>query len=186
MTTSVAASKSLKLYLIRHGIAADQENYPQDEERPLTDKGEKKTRKVAQRLREMNLSCDLILTSPLLRAHQTALILQEMGLTPEVKISTSLAPGGDINNWLSWLSQWRSEDGIPSRDGGGDLGLVGHEPDLGQWAEILLWGEVRERIVLKKAGILGLNLPHSGDPVGNSQLFWLTSPKLLLNESGVK
>lgn len=182
----MVASKSLKLYLIRHGIAADRGNYPQDEERPLTDKGEKKTRQVAQRLREIHLTFDLILTSPLLRAHQTAVILQEIGLTREVKISTSLAPGGDINNWLSWLSQWRGEGGTPSRDGGGYLGLVGHEPDLGHWAEILIWGEVRERLVLKKAGILGLHLPHSGDPVGNSDLFWLTSPKLLLGESGLK
>ncbi|HIK09986.1 MAG TPA: phosphohistidine phosphatase SixA [Oscillatoriaceae cyanobacterium M33_DOE_052] len=177
----------MKLYFIRHGIAADKGNYPQDEDRPLTDKGEKKTRQVAERLREIDATFDLILTSPLLRAHQTALILQEMGLTPAVKISTSLAPGGDIHNWLSWLSQWRSE-------GGTDLGLVGHQPDLGDWAQILIWGEVasatpdgvREPIVLKKAGILGLNLPHSGDPVGNSELFWLTSPKLLLGESGIK
>ncbi len=178
MTKSVAASK-IKLYFIRHGIAAEPENYPQDEDRPLTDKGQKKTRQVAQRLRELDLTVDLILTSPLLRAHQTALILQEMGLTPEVKLSTSLAPGGDINNWLSWLTQWRSQ-------GGTHLGLVGHQPDLGHWAEILIWGEMRERLVLKKAGIVGLNLLHSGDSVGNSELFWLTSPKLLLGESGIK
>ena len=179
MTNSVEASKSLKLYFIRHGIAADKGSYPQDEDRPLTDKGEKKTRQVAQRLREIDLTFDLILASPLLRAHQTAVILQEMGLTPEVKLSTSLAPAGDINNWLSWLTQWRSQ-------GGTHLGLVGHQPDLGHWAEILIWGERRERLVVKKAGILGLNLPQQGDPVGNCELFWLTSPKLLLGESGVK
>ncbi|MER3478596.1 MAG: phosphohistidine phosphatase SixA, partial [Leptolyngbya sp. ERB_1_2] len=60
------------------------------------------------------------------------------------------------------------------------LALVGHEPDLSGWAELLVWGEVRDRILLKKAGMIGLDLPDSGSAISNSQLFWLTPPKFLL------
>ncbi|NEO26328.1 MAG: phosphohistidine phosphatase SixA [Kamptonema sp. SIO4C4] len=75
----------MEVYLIRHGIAGDRNDYPTDEERPLTDKGKSKTRKVAQRLKTLGLQFDLILTSPLRRAQQTATILQEVGLSPTVE-----------------------------------------------------------------------------------------------------
>ena len=65
----------MHLYLIRHGIAAEPEEYDTDSERPLTKEGERKTRKIAQRLYELEIQFDLILTSPLLRAQQTAAVL---------------------------------------------------------------------------------------------------------------
>lgn len=165
--------KAPQVYFIRHGIAADREDYAQDEERPLTKEGINKTRKVANRLHQLNIDFDLILTSPLLRARQTAEILQTAGLGNKIKESTSLVPDGDINNWLNWYHKWR-------QSGGNCLALVGHQPDSGNWAEILVWGEPRGGLLLKKAGAIGLILPETGDPVGKSVLFWLTSPKLLL------
>jgi phosphohistidine phosphatase len=87
----------------------------------------------------------------------------------------SLAPAGDIQTWLSWLEQWRQTD-----SGTLVLALVGHQPNLGQWAEILVWGEARDGIALKKAGVVGLTLPETGAPIGRSQLFLLTQPKFLL------
>ncbi|MEB3831958.1 phosphohistidine phosphatase SixA [Phormidium sp. CCY1219] len=166
-------SKDTKVYLIRHGIAANREDYPQDEARPLTKEGIRKTRKVANRLQELDLQFDVILTSPLVRAKQTAEILQTAGLGSQIKESTSLSPAGDLNNWLNWYRKWR-------QSGGQCVALVGHQPDLGNWAEILVWGEARERLVVKKAGVIGVMLPETGDPVGNSSMFWLTPPKLLL------
>ena len=52
----------MELYLIRHGIAAEREEYNQDEERPLTENGKQKTKKVAQRFQEIGVHFDLILT----------------------------------------------------------------------------------------------------------------------------
>ncbi|MCT7970966.1 phosphohistidine phosphatase SixA [Laspinema olomoucense] len=161
------------VYLIRHGIAENRVDNVSDEKRQLTKEGVQKTRKVANRLHQLNIHFDLILTSPLLRARQTADILQTAGLGQKIKESTSLVPNGDINNWLNWYQQWR-------QSGGHCLALVGHQPDQGNWAEILVWGESREGLILKKAGVIGLVLPETGDPVGNSSLFWLTCPKLLL------
>ena len=170
--------KVTKLYLIRHGIAADREAYPQDQNRPLTSKGNRKTSQVAKQLKNRDLHFDLILTSPLVRARETAVILQQAGLSNQVEEFSSLAPEGDIHNWLNWLeSDWQN---VSSNYSNHCLALVGHQPDLGNWAETLVWGEAQEKIVLKKAGVIGLNLPKTGTPVGKSELFLLTSPKWLL------
>ncbi|HHP7245383.1 MAG TPA: phosphohistidine phosphatase SixA [Elainellaceae cyanobacterium] len=161
------------VYLIRHGIAAERGTYAHDDERPLTDEGDRKTRKVAQRLHELQISFDLILTSPLVRARQTADILKEANLASRIEISGDLSPDGDVKSWLVWLAQWRSPDT-------NCLALVGHQPDLSNWAEILAWGSARNQMVLKKAGIIAMNLPADGSPIGRSRLFWLTPPRFLL------
>jgi len=165
----------VELYLVRHGIAVDRDNEIEDDERALTAQGRQKTQKVAKRLEQIGLRFDLILTSPLVRSRQTAEILQNSGLSPQIEASASLAPDGNIETWLSWLEQWRQVD-----SGTVVLALVGHQPNLGQWAEILVWGEVRDGIALKKAGIVGLTLPETASPVGLCQLFLLTQPKFLL------
>ncbi len=164
----------MELYLIRHGIAVERTNDVEDELRSLTQLGQQKTRQVAKRLHGLGLRFDLILTSPLVRSRQTAEILRTSGLSSQVEESISLAPGGNIYAWLKSLEQL---DQLPET-----LALVGHQPDLGQWAEILIWGEARDKLVLKKAGIIGLTLPKTDLPVGRSQLFWLTPPKLMTND----
>ncbi|ELS03543.1 phosphohistidine phosphatase, SixA [Xenococcus sp. PCC 7305] len=165
----------MKLYLIRHGIAVERGIYANDADRPLTDKGRQKTQKVAQRLYDIGLRWDLVLTSPLVRAYQTADILQDRGLTQQVEKSSHLSPGGDFQDWLSWLSGWRD------RYSDKNLALVGHQPNLGNWTELLVWGEVTGNIIVKKAGIIGIKLPISGTPMGNSELFLLTPPKYFGN-----
>ncbi|MBI4780157.1 MAG: phosphohistidine phosphatase SixA [Oscillatoriophycideae cyanobacterium NC_groundwater_1537_Pr4_S-0.65um_50_18] len=168
--------KPIELYLIRHGIAAEHGTYPKDGDRPLTDEGREKTKQIAERLYGLGIRFDLIQTSPLVRARQTAEILQAVGLGKSGEVSEYLAPAGSFEAWVTWLQSWR----------GHQLAIVGHEPDLGEWAEKLVWGTVRHSsdgqstFRLKKAGVIGLSLPEAGSPVGNCQLFWLTPPKLLL------
>lgn len=165
----------MKLYIIRHGIAADGADYAKDADRPLTPEGDRKTTKIAKQLHKMQIHFDLILTSPLVRAEQTAKILQKAGLAEQIEISPHLAPAGEIKDWLKWLESWR--DSMLEKGGGTSLAIVGHQPNLGNWAEILLWGQANDSLVVKKAGILGLTLPELGSPVARSQLFWLTPPK---------
>lgn len=163
-----------ELYILRHGLAGERGTYSNDDERPLTPEGIRKTRRVAKRLYELNLRFDLIQTSPLARARQTAEILQTYKLGTQLEESQHLAPGGDISLWLSWLQQWR-------QTGADCLAIVGHEPDLSEWAEKLIWGEVCQHLILKKAGVIGLVLPETESPIGHSQLFWLTPPRLLVD-----
>lgn len=61
------------------------------------------------------------------------------------------------------------------------MALVGHQPDLSHWAERLVWGAVREKLVLKKAGVILVELPDQGDPVGAGQLLWLLPPRVLVD-----
>lgn len=181
----------MEIYLIRHGIAVERGIYQQDEERPLTDKGIRKTTLVAKKLAAVGLKFDLILTSPLVRAYQTAAILQQIGLSEKIEIFQSLSPNGNMQEWLEWLS--RQFYAVNSDD---KLALVGHQPDLSQWAEMLLGNSIEEQIIVntsigyaeetsaslsvKKAGIIGLKIFNTKLPLGTSKLFLLTSPKWLI------
>jgi phosphohistidine phosphatase len=164
---------AVQVYFMRHGIAADPEDYAKDSDRPLTPKGRTKTEAIVQHLKQLNLQFDEILSSPLVRAHQTAEILLEQGLAPQLTVSDVLAPQGSFSDWLAWLKLWQ-------QSGHESLVLVGHEPDLSQWAELLIWGDVKGAIALKKAGMIGITIPDAIDPIGNSTLFWLTPPKFLI------
>lgn len=166
-------SNPTELYLIRHGLAGERGTYANDDERPLTEAGVRKTQRVAKRLYELAIRFDLIQTSPLVRARQTAEILQAAKLSKNLEESPHLAPAGDLNAWVSWFETWRQQ-------GGKQLAIVGHEPDLGNWTEQLVWGNIQHHVVVKKAGVIGLLLPEQGSPIGNSELFWLTSPRLFL------
>ncbi|MBP0020965.1 MAG: phosphohistidine phosphatase SixA [Cyanobacteria bacterium SBLK] len=161
----------MNVYLIRHGIASDRAEYSSDAERPLTELGRKKTKKVAKRLFNLNIRFDLILTSPLVRAVQTAEILQNTGLCKKREIFESLSPDGDINLWVNWYALNQDHHSVA---------LVGHQPDLGNWAEILTWGKVGEKLIVKKAGVIGVKIFENGTPIGNGELFLLSSPKWLI------
>lgn len=165
--------KPVDLYLIRHGLAGDRGTHANDDQRPLTDEGHRRTQQVAKRLYGLEVGFDLILTSPLVRARQTAEILLKVGLSEDLQESSQLAPDGSLADWLSWLEPWR-------QSGRTSLALVGHEPSLSNWATELVWGESGKKLILKKAGIIGLTLPDSGSPVGRSHLFWLTPPRFLV------
>lgn len=164
----------MELYFIRHGIAEEKRSDIKDEERSLTKAGREKTEKVAQRLKNLGFHFDLIATSPLVRARQTAEILITAGLSSQLEECIYLAPDGRIDNWVvDWL---QARNYSPQTQ----LALVGHEPDLSAWAEIFLWGQTKATLVLKKAGMIGVKLPEKGSPLGRSQMFWLTPPKYLL------
>jgi phosphohistidine phosphatase len=165
----------IELYLIRHGLAGESGTYTNDDERPLTEDGKKKTRLVAKRLMDLGLQFDLILTSPLVRAKQTADILVDVGLSAHLQQVSYLA-SGTITPWLNWLADWQPKESNHQER----LALVGHEPSLSTWAELLAWGEVKGAVELKKAGVIGLSLPETGSPIGRSTLFWLTPPRFLL------
>ena len=162
----------MEVYLIRHGIAAERGTYANDDERPLIDKGRTKTKKVAQSLKEVGVSFDAILTSPLVRAKQTADILFEAGLSSQVEFFSALSPGGNIQDFVTWQCQKKYRNK--------SVALVGHQPDLGMWAEILVWGTAQGKIIVKKAGLIGIKFTSiDNNLIGNGELFLLSSPKFL-------
>ena len=164
----------MEVYLIRHGIAGEKGTYADDEQRPLVKKGRDKTAQVAQRLVTIGLKFDLLLSSPLVRAYQTAEILQQAGLAKTRETFAPLKPDGAIAEWLEWLQQYQLQH--PDAK----IALVGHQPDLGNWAEMLLWGDIKGQIEVKKSGVIGLKIPPIGTPIARSTLFLHISPKWLI------
>jgi phosphohistidine phosphatase len=171
----MASLVQTELYLIRHGIAAERGTYANDDDRPLVEKGHQRTAQVAKRLVDLGCTVDLLLTSPLVRAQQTAEILLQAGFAPQLESLEHLAPGGSIARWLDWLTEWQST--APQ----GRLALVGHEPDLSRWGQQLVTGQICDRWELKKAGIIGLQVPEAQAAIAGSSLFWLTPPRLFLS-----
>jgi len=138
----------MELHLLRHGIAADPNDpaFSDDSQRPLTDEGLRKTRQVAHALARLRFTYDLILTSPLARAKQTAdVVAGELGLSDRVQLCPALAPGGRPQAVVKVIGELADSDG--------SLLLVGHEPDLSRLASWLISGRLDARIRLKKAGL---------------------------------
>jgi phosphohistidine phosphatase len=162
----------MEIFLMRHGIAEDLQPGGVDADRELTAKGIAKTERVARNMQEKGWEFDMVLSSPLVRACETAQILLESGLSEMLEIHPNLAPDGLLEDWLQWLSSYRLTNPTAER-----LVLVGHEPNLSQWAEILVFGQVFDRIHLKKAGVIALKIPNTEDLIGKCELLWLVSPK---------
>ncbi|MGB3298498.1 MAG: phosphohistidine phosphatase SixA [Phormidesmis sp.] len=163
-----------EVYFIRHGIAESRTAGIDDEGRSLTPKGIAKTQQIAQRLSDLGLEFDRLLTSPLRRAQQTAEIMRDAGLASQMQEFLPLRPGGSLANWLTWLAQRQVTAEERS------IALVGHEPDLSEWAQQLVCGQRQTHWTLKKAGIIGLQVPAADRAIGQSQLFWLSPPRFLL------
>lgn len=162
----------MRLLLIRHGKAEDASLWPSDAARPLAAEGRHHVERLAARLVALGLGCQVLLTSQIRRARETAELLWRGGAGPEPEIWDALATGAEVAAILPTLAALRKREVALAA-------CVGHMPTLADWAEELVWGQPRGRIVLKPAGVIGLDLPDSGSPVGRSDLFWLTSPKLL-------
>jgi phosphohistidine phosphatase len=169
--TALSVKNCMELYLIRHGIAAECQDGEDDARRALTPKGWEKTQKVARRLGELGLSLDVIFASPLVRAQQTGQILLEAGLGRHLETLPALAPEGDLTAALAALV---AEETLEQ------IALVGHQPDLGQWAETLVWGASQGKLILKKAGVIGLTFNDGVFAPGQGELFLLAPPRFLL------
>ena len=141
----------MNVYLMRHGLAIDRgtPGYDSDRERPLTSKGERKVRRIAEAFVKMEVSFDAIFSSPLVRAQQTADALSdEMKSKQKVQLTEHLAPGGSTKELVNLLHH------LP--DSPQEILLVGHEPDLGQLAWSFLAGGDEIAIVFKKGGVAKL------------------------------
>jgi phosphohistidine phosphatase len=148
------------LYFLRHG-EADWPNWKKpDDERPLTEVGKKEMRDVAKFLDRLKVRPDLIVTSPLPRASQTAEIAAEY-LKGKLRTDETLAKGFGIDELRIVLRRHRAKR----------LMLVGHEPDFSAVIESLTGAAIK----LSKAGVALVDV----DPAGSEgELLWLFPPKL--------
>ena len=164
----------MRLYLMRHGIAvaADDPSFPKDADRPLTAKGIKRMRRAARALRRMKIPFDGILTSPLLRARQTAEIAADaLGMESRLEEISGLAPESTADNLLFGLTRYQDRR---------HLLLVGHEPLLSRTVAHLLG--VRQpvdfAIELGKGSLCCLEI-EALPAAKPASLRWLLTPKQL-------
>jgi phosphohistidine phosphatase len=164
----------MKLLVIRHGPAGDREawaasNDEPDEVRPLTPGGVKRTRAAARGLAREVGRIDLLATSPLVRASQTAEIVSAAFGGVDGVALDALRPDRHPEELAGWLA------GLPAEQ---VAAVVGHEPHLGTLVGWLLTGDANAFLELKKPGVALLEFdgPPSG---GNARLRWVLAPRHL-------
>jgi phosphohistidine phosphatase len=157
----------VKLYFLRHGLADRGAWRGRDDSlRPLTEEGKARMAREAAVLSKIGLKLDLILSSPLTRARQTAEIVgRRLGLAERVKVDERLGPGFGVGA-LSEILKSHAE--IQA------LMLVGHEPDFSETIGSLIGGG---QVVCKKGALARVDLHQSAPPRG--RLVWLIPPSLL-------
>ena len=168
----------MEFYLLRHGIAADlgEGGVVRDEDRPLTDEGRAKMKQEAKGMRKLDLTFDLTFTSPLLRTRQTADIVAEvLDLEDRIIITEALAPGQSFTHGANKHAKIFIEVG--AHDCSRAL-LVGHQPDMSEFASILVHGQRGVNIEFKKGALCAIEV-GSLPPRAPGALLWLLTPRQL-------
>lgn len=173
--------KTISLLIIRHGIAIERDiaasNSMSDEERPLTAKGKKRLKAVAAGLRQVVPGVHQVASSPYVRAKETAEIISDAyGSVPMIE-TTTLAPGGDSQALLNWVTEFSD---------GECVALVGHEPDLGVFCSWVLSGHDASFMPLKKGGACSVSLEYHPGEQHKAVLRWLMTSKQLRQMSDEK
>jgi phosphohistidine phosphatase len=149
----------MQLYFLRHGEADWPHWTRSDDERPLTDFGKKEARQVAKFLNRLKVKPDLIVTSPLPRALQTAEAAAEQ-LKTKLRQDQALEPGFGISELKAVLKRHRSKV----------LMLVGHEPDFSSVISALTGAFLK----MSKAGVALVDIDPETE---KGRLLWLFPPK---------
>ena len=162
----------MRLSLLRHGIATERGSpgYEDDSQRPLTAKGQRRMWRAAEGMLALGVTCDLLLSSPYLRARQTAeIVAQVLKIADGTHLSATLAPDGNPKQLIEELRT----DGRAQH-----IMLVGHEPYLSRLTSMLLTGSPNLTVVMKKGGLCTLDLETLR--FGRcARLAWLLTPRQL-------
>lgn len=158
-----------ELYLIRHGVAEEHgPAWPDDSKRPLSDEGVSRLQRSGRALRQLDVSFDVIVSSPLVRARQTADILAgAFDPPPSVVLTDALAPGGSPAQVLAELEKY---------DRKARVAIVGHEPGIGELASRLIG--LRHAIEFKKGAVCRIDV-DALPPTSPGALRWFLHPKAL-------
>jgi phosphohistidine phosphatase len=161
----------MELYVIRHADAVNigERNITADADRSLSDRGENQARAVGAALVAKGIRPAILVTSPLVRARQTAdgIVSQFHDNPPALQQAGEVAPGFRRKDLAKYLRGLNAES----------IAVVGHEPDLSRWIAWVI-GSKKAQIDFAKAGVA---LIHCPDDVrkGSGSLVWLLTPDWL-------
>ena len=160
----------MNLYVMRHAQAEDATETGSDEGRRLTPGGRERTRDAAAGLRTLKLRFDVILTSPLARAAETAeLVAAAYANNPPPQVLPALSPGVSPHDVLAAMVPFARYD---------EILLVGHEPQLGLLLSLLLSDGDGIRTNFKKGACVAFALPRRFEP-GTAELRWMLTQRQL-------
>lgn len=143
------------IYLLRHGIAEDHAADVPDEDRALTDEGRKRLRRAARSWQRLVDAPDVIVTSPLRRARETAEVFVEaVRFAGNLRIDNALVPGATPSLAVTLLE-------AELLAGTDSVVLIGHEPHLGHLLGALLTGQPRVAVPMKKGMLVALEAENS-------------------------
>ena len=159
----------MEIFLLRHAIAIERaEHDGPDEDRALMEEGRRELKRVARAMRTMHLSFDVIFSSPLLRALQTAeIVAASLRMKNRLRVTDQLVPSMPAGKQIAWLNRLR-----PSPE---SVMLVGHEPNLSELMSHLLTGKRLLTIHFRKAGLCKVTSERIA--AGSATLEWLLTPK---------
>jgi phosphohistidine phosphatase len=167
----------MQLLVVRHAIAEDREAYAasgrDDALRPLTARGARKMRRGARGLRELVPTIEVLVTSPLTRANETAEIIRRAYKLDGLETAPVLQPSVSLDDVVGWLSRFDS----------GVVAIVGHEPQLGHLVTCLLTGSDRSAVELKKGGACLIEFDERPG-AGTGTLIWAVPPRTLRDLAG--
>lgn len=157
----------MDVFFVRHGIAV--EGGADDSVRPLTAEGVEKTVRIGRALRALGCRPVRIATSPLRRAEETAAILADsLSVVEPPVILPCLSPGGNFAEFMLWLE--RQEEGA--------VMVVGHMPDIAEFAQRCLTGKILFSMTFRKAAVCCVAFDEEPS-AGRGRLEWLVQPAQL-------
>jgi len=163
----------MQLLVVRHGIAVDRDEWAKehsdDTERPLTAEGKKKMKECAKGLRALVPRLDVLATSPLTRAVQTAAIMAKTYEKGDPLVIDALSPGQHPPAVGAWLHGQGTKKTVA---------IVGHEPGLGAVVSWFTAGTERSFVELGKGGAGLLDLGERIE-AGEGMLLWVLRPSHL-------
>jgi phosphohistidine phosphatase len=164
----------MQLCLIRHALAGERTTFAKtgrpDDLRPITPSGRRNTRDSLPTLRALLPWVDVVATSPLARALQTAEIVATAYPSAERETLDALRPGGREKELLRW---------VRSRDASDAVAMVGHDPDLSEFASWLLSGRKGRFVAMEKGAALVVEFGRRVEP-GRAKLLWAVPPRVLV------
>jgi phosphohistidine phosphatase len=165
----------MRIYLVRHAESVDRVGTMPDSARYLTARGRVSFRAAAARFRDARGNPAFLLTSPCVRAVQTAEILSEaVRYEGTVIVAPQLAPGFDVDGLTAVLDECT---------GAGEVALIGHEPDLGRVLTQLL--SLTTAYAMRKGAIAAVDVPDSGNRLRGTFAWLLEGEKRISEISGL-
>ena len=157
----------MELILIRHAKAEsrDANSWPDDDQRPLTVEGRAEQRAATRTMKKMGIKFDFLVTSPLVRARETAdIVAKGYRWTEAPQVAEEVGHEYSVGAIVKLLAKFPPN---------ATVALVGHEPDFSDLASAMISKDRDARIAVKKSGVVGIEFDGAAEAGKGTLLYHL-------------